>query len=51
MSAIKYIGMDVHVATSSLAVLDAQGKLMMEVTMATQASALVDFIRGLSGTL
>jgi hypothetical protein len=51
MSAIKYIGMDVHVATSSIAVLDAHGKLMMEVTMATQASALVDFIRGLSGTL
>jgi len=51
MNAIKYIGMDVHVATSSIAVLDANGKLMMEATMATQASALVDFIRGLSGTL
>jgi hypothetical protein len=51
MNAIKYIGMDVHVATSSIAVLDAHGKLMMAVTIATQASALVDFIRGLSGTL
>jgi len=51
MNAIKYIGMDVHMATSSIAVLDANGKLMMEGTMATQASALVDFIRGLSGTL
>jgi hypothetical protein len=51
MNAIKYIGIDVHVATSSIAVLDAGGKLTMEVTMATQASALLDFIGGLSGTL
>jgi len=51
MNAIKYIGMDVHVATSSIAVLDAHGKLLMEVTIATQAGALLDFIRGLSGTL
>jgi transposase len=51
MNGIKYIGMDVHVATSSMAVLDAHGKLTMEATMATQAGALLDFIRGLSGTL
>ena len=51
MNAIKYIGMDVHMATISIAVLDAQGKLMMEVTIATQAGALLDFIHGLSGTL
>ena len=51
MNAIKYIGMDVHSATISIAVLDVNGKLMMEVTIATQAGALLDFIRGLSGTL
>ena len=51
MNAIKYIGMDVHLATISIAVLDANGKLIMEVTIATQAGALLDFIRGLSGTL
>jgi transposase len=51
MNAIKYIGMDVHLATISIAVLDAAGKLIMEVTIATQAGALLDFIRGLSGTL
>jgi hypothetical protein len=51
MNASKYIGMDVHLATLSIAVLDAMGKLSMEVTMATQASMLVDSIRGLSGTL
>jgi transposase len=43
--------MDVHSATISIAVLDDNGKLMMEVTIATQAGALLDFIRGLSGTL
>lgn len=51
MTAIKYIGMDVHLATISIAVLDGAGKLTMEVTIATQAGALLDFIRGLSGTL
>jgi len=51
MNAIKYIGMDVHLATISIAVLDAAGKLIMELTIATQAGALLDFIRGLSGTL
>jgi transposase len=43
--------MDVHLATISIAVLDANGKLIMEVTIATQAGALLDFIGGLSGTL
>ena len=51
MNAIKYIGMDVHLATISIAVLDALGKMIMEVTIATEARALLDFIRGLSGTL
>jgi transposase len=51
MNAIKYVGMDVHLATISIAVLDATGKLLMEVTIATQAAPLLDFIRGLRGTL
>jgi len=51
MNTVKYIGMDVHLATISMAVLDAKGKLIMEVTIATQAGALLDCIRGLSGTL
>ncbi len=51
MNAIKYIGMNVHLATISIAVLEAAGKPIMEVTIATQAAALLDFIRGLSGTL
>ena len=50
MNAIKYIGMDVHLATISIAVRDAAGKLIMEATIATEARALLDFMRGLSGT-
>jgi len=51
MNTMKYIGMDVHAATISIAVLDGGGKLTMEVTIATQAGAWLDLIRGLSGTL
>jgi hypothetical protein len=50
-SAIKYIGMDVHQSTISVAVLDAEGKLVMQSVLATHAAALVDFIHGLRGTL
>jgi transposase len=51
MNSVKYIGMDVHLATISIVVLNAAGKLMMEVTIETKAEALLDFIRGVSGTL
>jgi hypothetical protein len=47
MNAVKYIGMDVHLAMISIAVLDAKGKLMMESTIATRAGDLLDLIRGL----
>lgn len=51
MSDTNYIGMDVHSATISIAVLDDAGKLMMEATLATEASAVVNFIGGLQGKL
>ena len=51
MNSIKYIGLDVHLATISIAVLNGAGKLIMAVTLETQAAALLDFLRGLSGTL
>ena len=38
MSQEKYIGMDVHQATVSAAVMDAHGKLLMECLLETQAS-------------
>src|SRR5258707_11316981 len=43
----KYIGMDVHTATISVAVRDAAGKLIMESVIETKASTILQFIRGL----
>ena len=51
MNQEKYIGMDVHQATSSVAVMDASGKLIMECLLETKAATMVEFMRGLHGTL
>jgi hypothetical protein len=51
MSQEKYIGMDVHQATVSVAVMDAQGKLTMECLLETKAATIIEYIRGLHGTL
>ena len=51
MSQEKYIGMDVHQATISVAVMDAGGKLIMECLLETKAATIVEFIQGLQGTL
>ena len=50
MSQEKYIGMDVHQATISVAVMDAKGKLIMECVLETKAVTIVEFIQGLRGT-
>ena len=51
MSQEKYIGMDVHQATISVAVMDARGKLIMECVLETKAATILEFIQGLRGTL
>jgi hypothetical protein len=51
MSGEKYIGLDVHQATISVAVVDSQGKLIMESILETKASTILDFLGGLRGTL
>jgi len=51
MSQEKYIGLDVHQATISAAVMDAHGKLLMECLLETRADTIVEFIQGLHGTL
>ena len=51
MSQEKYIGMDVHQATISVAVMDAGGKLIMEGLLETKAATIVEFVRGLHGPL
>jgi len=51
MDSLKYVGLDVHQATISAAVLDAEGKLVMQLVLATRAAALLDFLHGLRGTI
>ena len=51
MSQEKYIGMDVHQASISAAVKNAQGRLLMECVLETKAATILEFIQGLHGTL
>jgi transposase len=51
MTDAKYIGLDVHQATISVAVLDSAGKLLMEAILETKAETILQFIRGLRGSL
>lgn len=51
MNDAKYIGMDVHQATISVAVRDSRGNLVMEAILETQAETILQFIRGLRGSL
>jgi hypothetical protein len=46
MDNAKYIGMDVHKETISIAVLDSSGKLVMESVIETKGITVVQFIRG-----
>ncbi len=47
----KYIGMDVHQASISVAVTDAGGKLVMESVIETKAATILEFLQGLRGSL
>lgn len=51
MNDAKYIGLDVHQATISAAVLDSTGKLVMESILETKAATILRFIHGLRGAL
>ncbi len=51
MNDIKYIGMDVHKATIVIAVLNGDGKLIMESIIETKAATILGFIDGLRGTV
>src|SRR5215472_16033137 len=50
-SNIKYIGMDVHKESISLAVMNSVGKVVMESVIETKASLILQFIEGLRGEL
>ena len=51
MSQEKYIGIDVHAATVSAAVKNAEGKLLMECVLETKTATILGFIQGLRETL
>jgi hypothetical protein len=49
MNDAKYIGLDVHQATISVAVLDSAGKLVMEAILETKVETILQFIREREG--
>jgi len=49
MTSTKYIGMDVHKESISIAVLNFAGKVVMECVIETKASTILQFIHGLRG--
>ena len=51
MNDAKYIGMDVHQATISVAVRDSRGNLVMEAILETKADTILQFMHGLRGSL
>jgi transposase len=51
MDNAKYIGMDVHTETISIAVLNLAGKLVMESVIETKALTVIQFVQGLRGDL
>ncbi|MEJ2245783.1 MAG: transposase, partial [Acidobacteriota bacterium] len=51
MNQIKYIGMDVHMAMTVIAVLNSTGKQIAEAIIETKASTILDFISGQRGIL
>jgi hypothetical protein len=51
MDSIKYVGMDVHKETVSIAVRNQAGKIVMDTVIETRANAILDCIRGIRGEL
>jgi transposase len=51
MDGKKYIGMDVHQSSISIAVRDATGKVVVESVIETKATTILEFIRGIKGSL
>lgn len=51
MNNIKYIGIDVHQATSVFAVRNQQGKLIGEAVLESKPATIIDFLKGQRGTV
>ena len=48
---IKYIGMDIHKETISIAVMNSEGRVVMESIIETKASTILQCIQGVHGDL
>ena len=51
MDSTKYVGMDVHKDTVTIAVMNSAGRVVMESILETKAATLLQFIQGLRGNL
>jgi|SRR6185437_3769232 len=51
MNSTKYIGMEVHEESISIAVMNAAGKVVMECVIETKVSTVLQFIQGQLGDL
>ena len=51
MTSVKYIGMDVHTESTSIAVRNSLGKIVMEGVIETRANTILQFLDGLRGDL
>ena len=51
MNDAKYIGLDVHQATITVAVRDSAGKLVIEAILETKAETILQFLHGVRGSL
>ena len=49
MNSNKYVGLDIHLATISCAVLDSDGNQVMSLVIQTKAELIVGFLQGLKG--
>jgi len=47
----KYMGLDVHQAMRVAVVMDAEGKVVLETMVATEAAAVLRLVKSLSGPL
>jgi transposase len=51
MKCDKYMGMDVHQATTVVVVLDAEGRVILETIVTTEAAAIIRLVQSLNGPL
>jgi hypothetical protein len=51
VESLRYVGLDVYRDTVSAVVLEESGKLVMQTVLATQSSALLEFVGGLRGSV